>query len=301
MATCKNLAPLSPVLACVILVIIFGFGWHAYRRCLAIVADLEHAQQSTVLFWCQIANAITMIPPLLVTILVFWLDGKRRSAAFPLILAWAAMLPASCSSHIYAATHGNYWDWLVKLDQISIAGSCSLAAWALSQSKSLTYILLCLASILGCLMFLGPLHLQNDVKWRSTMLAGMCLLYLSPMIWARRGYDPNLAKVAVVFIFGVLLGVDSRHSALGVISHPLFHLLFIPYAYYVAKSAIFFENELQQVTEAENSLDGSDGSSSTCSTIEDSCDLQETFENSLDKGMLSSEKILRWSQNVEGL
>lgn len=296
MAASKTLALLSPVLACVILVIIFAFGWHAYRRCLAIVTDLEHAQQSTVLFWCQIANAITMIPPILVTMLVFSLDGKRRSAALPLTLAWASMLPASCSSHIYAATHGGSYSYLlVKLDQISIACSCSLAAWALSQSKNLTYILLCLAFLLGGVMFVGPHHLQNDVKWRSTMLAGMTLVYLSPMIWARRGYDPNLAKVAVVFIFGVLLGVDSRHSALGVISHPLFHLLFIPYAYYVAKSAIFFENELKQLAEAESNLDISDCSSSTS---EDSCDLQDTFENSLEKGMLSSEKILDCQEGI---
>merc|ERR1712194_382603 len=69
-------------------------------------------------------------------------------------------------------------------------------------------------------------------------LAGMTLCYLSPMVFFRDKYDPNVGYVAVMFIGGFVLAVV---APLGDVSHPLFHLGLVPYAYAIANSAIRFE------------------------------------------------------------
>mmetsp|Transcript_36355 Transcript_36355/g.67663 ORF Transcript_36355/g.67663 Transcript_36355/m.67663 type:complete len:258 (-) Transcript_36355:91-864(-) len=200
---------------------------------------------------CQVEmlNAATMLPPLFSCAAACWMVGRktqlkawwRSPAALALISGWVLMIPTSTASHLYCAFHGEYLPTLERLDQTSISVACVLAAWALSRSSGFTTFVGVVCFGIVSLMFLGPEELHRHVAWRTTTLAGVVLLYLSPMVWQRNHFDTSIIPIIVCFVFGAIMAV---WAPLGPRSHPLFHLALIPFSYYTSRSAMLFEISL---------------------------------------------------------
>eukprot|EP00931_Biecheleriopsis_adriatica_P073747 TRINITY_DN47973_c0_g1_i1.p1 TRINITY_DN47973_c0_g1~~TRINITY_DN47973_c0_g1_i1.p1 ORF type:complete len:246 (+),score=26.21 TRINITY_DN47973_c0_g1_i1:75-812(+) len=190
---------------------------------------------------CQVEllNAVTMVPPILVLAGAsacvnkpFWLSKSTMA----LVAAWILLLPGSFSNHLYAAFNGEHSSRLLRLDQAGIAASSAVGSWALSRSLSFASFVAVLAVTFAYFEFLG--FLREQVAWRNLLLAGFCALWLSPMVWSRPKCDPNIFPIGLCFVFGFVMAVE---APLGPYSHPLFHLALIPFAYFVGRSAVLYE------------------------------------------------------------
>ncbi|CAJ1397934.1 unnamed protein product [Effrenium voratum] len=208
----------------------------------------------------EVLNAATMIPPVFSALAGCWLEHKawwRSNSTVALLAGWLGMIPFSAASHLYCALHGHYHPMLLRLDQTGISLASICAAWALSKSCGFSCLVALLSLSMDALMFFGPEHLRDHVEWRTTALAGIVLLYLSPMVWKRDTVDQSILPILSCFVAGAALALL---APLGPYSHPVFHLLLIPYSFYVSKSASVYESSLElRAMSPEFSLeDGSD-------------------------------------------
>lgn len=183
-----------------------------------------------------------MLPPLFSAALACYMVKPkvwwRSSAAFFLICGWMVMIPFSTASHLYCAFNGKYSHILMRLDQTGIAIASVMVGWALSKCPNFTSFLSVAGVCICGLMWFGPEYLRIHVEWRTVSLAGMVLAYLSPMFWMRDTFDWSIPPLLMCFATGFILAV---FAPLGAYSHPLFHVILIPYTFYVSKSAINYE------------------------------------------------------------
>eukprot|EP00427_Karlodinium_veneficum_P054635 CAMPEP_0169405634 /NCGR_PEP_ID=MMETSP1017-20121227/57045_1 /TAXON_ID=342587 /ORGANISM="Karlodinium micrum, Strain CCMP2283" /LENGTH=228 /DNA_ID=CAMNT_0009512231 /DNA_START=165 /DNA_END=847 /DNA_ORIENTATION=+ len=128
-----------------------------------------------------------------------------------------------------------------------IAAGCPLVAWGLSRSHVLSSVLALMAVIFAAFVFFGPLPLRLCCTLRTGWIALMASMYASAMCWARRERDPNAINAPLVFAVGALLGMDSKHAAFGLLSHPLFHVGLWSWGYILGKSSVVFEKQMQQL------------------------------------------------------
>eukprot|EP00435_Cladocopium_sp_Y103_P017212 s2419_g4.t1 len=119
-----------------------------------------------------------------------------------------------------------------------IAIASVMVGWALSKCPNFTSFLAVAGVCICGLMWFGPEYLRVHVEWRTVSLAGMVLAYLSPMIWMRDTFDSSIPPLLMCFATGFTLAV---FAPLGAYSHPLFHVILIPYTFYVSKSAMNYE------------------------------------------------------------
>jgi len=191
----------------------------------------------------EVLNAATMLPPLFSAALACYTVKRkawwRSNAGFLLICAWMIMIPFSTASHLYCAFNGRYSHILLRLDQTGISIASVLVGWALSKCQCFTFAMTFAAFCICGVMWLGPDYYREHVEWRTVTLAGMVLMYLSPMVWMRESFDESILPVMACFAAGFALAV---FAPLGPYSHPLFHLILIPYTYYVSRSAMIFEH-----------------------------------------------------------
>jgi|Transcript_37969 hypothetical protein len=212
-----------------------------------ITLRLTTKQEESLEFWCQVLNAVTMVPVPLAILYAIWKDSGRWRPTHPTVLAGVVLVPASFASHIYVAFHGKYSDILGNLDEIGIAAGCPLVAWGLSRSHVLSSVLALMAVIFAAFVFFGPLPLRLCCTLRTGWIALMASMYASAMCWARRERDPNAINAPLVFAVGALLGMDSKHAAFGLLSHPLFHVGLWSWGYILGKSSVVFEKQMQQL------------------------------------------------------
>merc|ERR1719491_281282 len=107
----------------------------------------------------------------------------------------------SFTSHLYSAFHGDYSSVLVKLDQLTLTLSGPLAGWGLSRSKLLTGVLALIPPLMVGLLLFGP----DDATPRSCLISAEAIIYLSPMLWARRDWDPSLTNTVLVLAMSIIL------------------------------------------------------------------------------------------------
>mmetsp|Transcript_88146 Transcript_88146/g.278806 ORF Transcript_88146/g.278806 Transcript_88146/m.278806 type:complete len:257 (-) Transcript_88146:108-878(-) len=205
----------------------------------------------------ELLNAATLFPPIAILMAVPWAVAHRtlrQSSGVRCILAGCMFeLPFAFTNHVYCAFRGWHDRRLLQLDQLGISVLIICVSWALAKSKTFTGLMVLLIAPVDVVMFFGPYHLQDDVTWRMICFAVLNYVALSPMVWSRDECDPNLLPTVLLVVPGVALAVL---EPLGAYSHPLFHLLLIPYVYLIARSAVANELQLEADSCADLTEDG---------------------------------------------